>query len=160
MDRPVKKDDRTPHRGGQAQFGDLHHVGSSRKKLESAGQESSPGRQPPGTSPLSRARILSSPKSSSNLEFTKKTMIEAQAYRTSVRVGELEREATRNDAVSNGIREGEQQSVEADLFARVSPSYPNTAARRNITVRKSRDRLDGAASSKSPEEITNRRSSR
>ncbi len=53
-----------------------------------------------------------------------------------------------------------QHSVGADLFARVSPSYPDTAARRNITMRKSRDCLDDAATSKSPEVMTNRRSSR
>ncbi len=86
-------------------------------------------------------------------------MIEAQAFMTSVRVGALNREANRNDAVSNDREERAQHSVGADLFARVSPSYPDTAARRNITMRKSRDRLDDATS-KSPEVMTSRRSSR
>jgi hypothetical protein len=105
MEYPVKKDDRTPHRGGQAQLENLQNVLSSKKKLTPDGQESSSGSQPPGPSPSSRARVLSPPGSSSNLEFTKRTMIEAQAFRTSVRVGESNREANRNDAMSNDREE-------------------------------------------------------
>jgi hypothetical protein len=73
--------------------------------------------------------------------------MEAQAHRTAVRVGELERQAVmgpgngRNDAV-DGRDDAGMENV------RGSTTYPGTAARRNVTVRRSRDR---ASDSRTPE---------
>jgi hypothetical protein len=71
-----------------------------------------------------------------------------------VRLLELEMEE-KNDAIARSCR-GEQPDGSS------SPAYPGTAARQNVTVRRSRDRLSAASSvaSKTPDDITNRRPNR
>ena len=74
--------------------------------------------------------------SPSVLEYARRTQVDAQAHRTSVRRAELERKAQgggRDDAVGEHGQE-EQPSERA---------YPGTTARKNVTVRRSRDRLSG-----------------
>jgi hypothetical protein len=84
-------------------------------------------------------------------------VVEAQGYRTALRLEELKREAERNDAVTKD--EG-RAGIENDLPSRVSPFVPNTAARRNITMRKSRDRLHDDLPPRTPDDVTKRRSTR
>jgi hypothetical protein len=80
--------------------------------------------------------------------------MEAQAHRTNVRLLELDREA--NDASMAKDFQGVQRD---DLPL---PAYPGTTARKNVTVRRSRDGVSAAPSyqSKSPDEITRRLSKR
>jgi hypothetical protein len=73
---------------------------------------------------------------SSVLEYARRTQVDAQAHRTSIRMAELDRKAQdegRDDAVNEKVREEEP-------FER---AYPDTTARKNVTVRRSRDRLSG-----------------
>jgi hypothetical protein len=70
---------------------------------------------------------------------------------------ELKRDSERNDAVT---KEEGRAGITTDLPARVSPFVPNTAARRNVTMRKSRDRLHDALPPRTPDDVLKRRSSR
>jgi hypothetical protein len=89
------------------------------------------------TSGKSRASPLM-PGSSLFLEYTKRTAMEAQAQRTNVRLLELERK-TNDETMAENL-----QGVRPDDVP--LPVYPNTASRKNITVRRSRDRLSAASS--------------
>jgi hypothetical protein len=91
--------------------------------------------------------------SPSVLDFARRTQIEAQAQRTSVKIGELEREtqdAERDEATVARVKEE----------LPVGPVYPGTVARKNVTVRRSRDRLSGRslALPRTPEDVLRRRS--
>ena len=80
--------------------------------------------------------------------------MEAQAHRTHVRLLELDREA-----IDASMAKDSQGVLPDDLPL---PALPSTAARKNVTERRSRDRLSAVPSyqSKSPEEITRRLSKR
>jgi hypothetical protein len=102
----------------------------------------------PSDLPISLNARMSPGMSSPILESTKRTQMDAQAYRTMRRVGELERESQSPNPPEVG-----------SLFSGVA-SMPGTVARRNVTERRSRDRSSIAfrEDSKSPEEILRRRS--
>ena len=91
-----------------------------RNPMESSASSVTPGK---------RAGSLSSP----ILEHTKRTVREAQAFRTAVRVAELGLEPSDNEGKSDRVEEQPDESS--------SQVYPGTAARRNVTMRRSHDRL-------------------
>jgi hypothetical protein len=105
-------------------------------------------------SPVRRSGYTSS--SSPIVENTRRVAMEAQAFRTAARVRELE-ENGRNDAVAFGIL-GEDEGLPYE-----APEYlvPGTAARKNVTVRRSRDRLSERpiVEARTPEAVVSRRSS-
>ncbi len=72
---------------------------------------------------------------------------------TALRVEELRHDAARNDVVTKDER---RAGIETDLATRVSPFVPNTAARRNITMRKLRDRLHDDVPPRTPDDVTKR----
>ena len=74
--------------------------------------------------------------------------MEAQAQRTKVRLLELEREAN-DETMAEDL-----QWVQPDDLP--LPAYPSTAARKNVTVRRSRDRLSAVSITqpRSPEDLT------
>ena len=76
--------------------------------------------------------------------------MEAQAHRTNVRLRELGKQGDEDVMATN--YQGRQPD---DLPL---PAYPNTAAKKNVTVRRSRDRMSAEPNPqpKSPEELTNR----
>ena len=69
----------------------------------------------------------------------------------------MRHDAARNDVVTKDER---RAGIETDLPTRVSPFVSNTAARRNITMRKSRDRLHDDVPPRTPDDVTKRRSNR
>ena len=147
---------------GKASADNAQGVSSARKRhtsgeLNSARPQSSGAHLLRSTS--SSAWPLS-PASLAKLEHTKRTAREAQEYRTMLRMAKLRQEVMRNDAVTEDDQEDRQTAIETDLPARVSPFVPNTAARRNITMRRSRDRLHDDVLPRTPDDITKRRSSR
>jgi hypothetical protein len=90
--------------------------------------------------------------------------MEAQAFRTRVRLQDLER-AAHNGEGTHQDQEDMLPDDDSELrilrsFVKESPTYPNTEARQNVTVRRSRDRLSGRSSEiRTPEAVTGRRSS-
>jgi hypothetical protein len=148
---------------GKASVDDTQDVSSARKRHTSGELENSARRQSQGTNPLrstSSSAWPLSPATLAKLEYTKRSAMEAQEYRTALRVAELNREAERNDAVAKEDQEGGRAGIETDLPARVSPFVPNTAARRNIAMRKSRDRLHDDMPPRTPDDVMKRRSNR
>ena len=102
------------------------------------------------TTPGNRTGSSSSP----ILEYTKRTMMEAQAFRTAARLAELEPDA-RNEGKSQNNGEGGPPEQSSQV-------YPGTAARRNVTERRSRDRWSNLpiVEARTPEAVLARRSSR
>ena len=95
--------------------------------------------------------------SSSIVEHTRRVAMEAQAYRTQVRQQNLEGSVCDDEEL---LPAGEAEQRIFRSFAQESPIYPDTAARQNVTVRRSRDRLSGqTAVARTPETVTSRRSS-
>jgi hypothetical protein len=87
------------------------------------------------------------------LEYARRTQVDAQAHRTSVRMAELECKAQddeRNDAVGGQVQE--EQPFER--------AYPGTTARKNVTIRRSHDRLSGrpVVVPRTPEDLLRRQS--
>ncbi len=147
MDRSTKKEILTPQQ-----------VAKRAREVQSQGQSVHGRRNPPARQSASVSRVSSSPALSSSslspsiLDYTRRTLIEAQAFRTGVRIAELNSQATnatRDDAVVGEIGE------DGDGL----PVYPGTAARRNVTVRRSRDRLSGRPQvlPRTPEDVLRRR---
>ena len=101
----------------------------------------------------------SSPAGSVFLDYTRRTAVEAQAQRTSVRLMELEM-AAKNEELAQRFQGG-QPDVGSPALGDSPPAYPGTAARQNVTVRRSRDRLSAASREvTAPENITSRLSNR
>jgi hypothetical protein len=153
MDRSAKKEIVSPRQIGQRARDSISPEGNtntSRDGVSPLHVSSAPPsmlrrstRQ--GGSPLS----LPSPV----LDYARRTQMDAQAHRTSVRIAELGREVQhvqRNDAVTGFV----QEELPVDL------AYPGTAARKNVTVRRSRDRLSNRPASvpRTPDGVTRRRS--
>ncbi len=137
MDRPGKKESLTPQQVAQkareAQTQErVDQEGRnvpSRHSLSASQSASVPRMMQQGSPALSSSSL-----SPSILDFTRKTQVDAQAYRTAVRIAELEsqeKNPTRNDAVMA------EMGTDEPAFS----AYPGTEMRRNITVRRSRDRL-------------------
>ena len=152
----TKKDAATPRQATQKARDDssLGNANASR-----GGFIPSVGSLPPNSTSRRSSRLVGSPRGSSSslspsiLEYARRTQTEAQAHRTSTRIAELEFEShqeERNDAV--GIHGQEEKPFERE--------YPGTAARKNITVRRSRDRLSGrpVVLPRTPENLLRRRS--
>ena len=121
------------------------------RRVTSAPVRSSSQRQVPRVSPGKRAGTMSSP----TLDYARRMNIEAQAYRTAVRVAELDAQARgRNDAV---VGDSQNEMIEGDFDL-----VPGTAARRNVTIRRSRDRLSArpVIDPRTPEDLMQRRSVR
>jgi hypothetical protein len=132
---------------------------------------SSESQDPPSSSasritPARRTGGLSS--SSPLVEHTRRVAMEAQAYRTMVRLQDLEG-STRNDAVTGDGEEGDLPYEVQSPVGEASPSlfqagsaFPGTAARQNVTVHRSRDRLSDrpVVAARSPEVFTSRRPSK
>ncbi len=127
---------------------------ASTTRLVSGEHDRAATRQSPGTlrgtSPLAWPQ---SPASLRKLEHTKRMVAGAQEQRTVLKLEELRRDAARNDVVTKDER---RAGIGIDLPARVSPFVPNTATRRNITMRKSRDRLHDDVSVRTPDDVTKR----
>ena len=131
--------------------------GTGNRRPTSSGATGNPEASLPSRiSPAKRTGYTTS--ASPLVEHTRRVAMEAMAHRTSVRMQVLE-EAARSD------QEGMIPHDESELrilrsFAQESPIYPDTATRKNVTVRRSRDRHSGLSSSvRTPEAITSRRSS-
>ena len=152
----TKKDAATPRQATQKARDDssLGNANASR-----GGFVPSVGSLPPNSTSRRSSRLVGSPRGSSSslspsiLDYARRSQIEAQAYRTSARIAELELDAhkeERNDAV--GVHGQEEKPFER--------GYPGTAARKNITVRRSRDRLSGrpVVLPRTPEDLLRRRS--
>ncbi len=145
---------------GKARGDNAQGVESTPTRHTSGELENAARRRAPRTNPL---RITSpsawplSPASLAKLEHTKRTVMEAQGYRTMARMEELRHDASRNDAVTKDER---RAGIGTDLPARVSSFVPNTVARRNITMRKSRDRLHDEVPPRTPDDVTKRRPNR
>ena len=153
---------RASQQDGKASADNTQGVSSARKR-HTSGELDSTRRQSPGINPLrstSSSAWPLSPASLAKLDHAKRTAMEAQEYRTTLRITELRQGAKRNDAVTEDDQEGGSAGIETDLPARVSPFVPNTAARRNITMRKSRDRLNDDVALRTPDDVTKRRSYR
>jgi hypothetical protein len=88
------------------------------------------------------------------LEYTKRTMMEAQACRTAVRLAELE-----PDARDDGVRQNNEDGGPPEQSIHV---YPGTATRRNVTEHRSHDRLSNLpiVEARTPEAVLARRSSK
>jgi hypothetical protein len=133
MDRSTKKETLTPQQVAQ-RAREVQSQGRVAREMRNA-----PSRQSASVSRVSSRgspALSSSSLSPSVLDFTRRTQAEAQAFRTGVRIAELDsqaKKAKRNDASMAGVNEDESNL----------PVYPGTAARQNITVRRSRDRLSG-----------------
>jgi hypothetical protein len=151
---------RASQRDGKTGVEDTQGVGSTTKRQTSGELKKAARRQSPGTNPL-RSTSLSgwplSPASLTKLEHSRRMVVEAQGYRTALRLEELKRDAERNDAVTKD--EG-RAGIENDLPTRVSPFVSNTAACRNITMRKSLDRLHDDLPPRTPDDVAKRRSTR
>ena len=91
--------------------------------------------------------------SSPIVEHTRRLAIEAQAYRTLVRLQDLEGSMGDDEEL---LPAGEAEHRILRSFAQESPIYPGTEARQNVTVRRSRDR---SSAERTPEAVTSRRSS-
>ena len=102
-------------------------------------------------SPGKRAGSMVSP----TLEYTRQMASDAQAHRTAVRLSELKAQAKSRDDAVGSDSQNEMFEGEFDLV-------PGTVARRNITVRRSRDRLSSrpVIESRTPEDLLQRRSNR
>jgi hypothetical protein len=117
---------------------------------------------PSRVSPVRRDGYSTS--SSPLVEHTRRVAMEAQAFRTRVRLQDLER-AAHNGEGTHQDQEDMLLDDDSELrilrsFIQESPTYPNTEARQNVTVRRSRDRLSGRSSEiRTPEAVTGRRSS-
>ncbi len=87
------------------------------------------------------------------LDFARRTQMEAQAQRTAVRIAELEHESQDGDRNAATVAR-----IEEDLP--IGYVYPGTVARKNVTVRRSRDRLSGrpVVPPRTPEDVLRRRS--
>ncbi len=139
MDRSTKRETLTPQQvARRAREGQLQGHAAQEGRNGPERQSSSVPRVSSRGSPA----LSSSSLSPSILDYTRRTQVE-----------ELESQAkaaTRNDAVMDEMNEDD-----SDL-----PSYPGTAARRNITVRRSRDRLSGKPQiqPRTPEDLLRRRS--
>jgi hypothetical protein len=147
MDR-AQRSPLTPNQGGKASPRILMRAGPGTTERTSSSSESPSKRHSSSSTPgKSRASPLMTD-ASLFLEYTKRTAMEAQAQRTNVRLLELEKEA--NDEVMAEDFQGVQPD---DLPL---PAYPGTAARKNVTVRRSRDRLSAVSSTqpRSPEDLT------
>jgi hypothetical protein len=95
--------------------------------------------------------------SSAIVEHTRRLAIEAQAYRTQVRLQDLEGSICDDEEI---LPSGEAEHRILRSFTQESPIYPGTEARQNVTIRRSRDRLSGQTSAaRTPEAVTSRRSS-
>ncbi len=93
--------------------------------------------------------------SSPVVEHTRRVAMEAQAYRTQVRQQDLEGSVCDDEEL---LPAGEAEQRILRSFAQESPIYPDTAARQNVAVRRSRDRLSGqTAVARTPEAVTSRR---
>ena len=140
----------TPGQRSQASSRNTMGASPGATERSSSSAESSQKRKslssPPGNSRASPLRTGSS----LLLEHTKRTAMEAQSHRTNVRLLEL---GIQEDEGVMAINNQGRQPDDLPLHA-----FPNTAAKKNVTVRRSRDRLSGEPKSqpKSPEEITNR----
>ncbi len=101
----------------------------------------------------------STPAGSLFLDYTRRTAVEAQAQRTSVRMMELEM-AAKNEEMAERFQGGQpDDGSPSPAFS--PPAYPGTAARQNVTERRSRNRLSTASSAATtPENITSRLSNR
>ncbi len=110
---------------------------------------------PSRVSPVRRDGYAAS--SSPIVEHTRRLAIEAQAYRTQRRLQDLEGSICNDEEV---LPAGEAEHRILRSFAQESLTYPSMEARKNVTVRRSRDRLSGQTSAaRTPEAITSRRSS-
>jgi hypothetical protein len=121
------------------------------------------GSSVPNPTPRRSNRPFGSPSGSSSslslsvLDFARRTQIEAQAQRTAVRIEELERDAERETQYAD---RDEATAVRVTEELPVEHIYPGTVARKNVTVRRSRDRLSGRplALPRTPEDVLRRRS--
>jgi hypothetical protein len=154
MDRSSKKEALTPQQ-----------VAQKAREVQSQGRVASGGRNAPPRSGLHsnqsasvpHERQRSSPAMSSSslspsvLDFARMTQTQAQAQRTAARIAELE---------SQGKEEARNDAVMMDMDEPEFTVYPGTVARRNITVRRSRDRLSGRPDvpPRTPEHVLRRRS--
>ena len=149
MDRSIKKETLTPQQ-----------VAQRAREVQTLGRVALGGRNAPARQLASGPRVSSrsSPALSSSslspsiLDYTRRTQVEAQAFRTGARITELDiqaRDVTRQDTVMRGMHEDDLEV----------PAYPGTVARRNVTVRRSRDRLSGRPQipPRTPEDVLRRR---
>ncbi len=103
--------------------------------------------------------------SSPLVEHTRRVAIEAQAFRTHVRLQDLgaagRDELMARDDQEEMLPDGASELRILRSFAQESPVYPGTEARRNVTVRRSRDRLsvNSTGEARTPEAVASRRPS-